>query len=200
MNQQPARPIAVAFATEDGTKFTSTHFGSAKLFSVYHTDGRAFEHVTDFPNTSKEETRHADAEKARSVLDLLADYDVQVVVAPRFGPNIVRFTRLLVPVVVNVDTVQEAWRLLLDNWDQVEALLAASPDTRGHLSLEPETGTSQRHLIIDLERCVACGACVEVCPVDALTIEDSGAQVDNALCVRCGTCVPVCPVEALALA
>ena len=200
MSQQLDKPIVVAFATEDGASFTSTHFGSAKLFSLYRTDGKTFEHVLDLPNTSEEETRHADAQKARSVLDVLDDYNAQVVVAPRFGPNIVRIAKRLAPVVVNVDTVQKAWPLLLENWHQVEALMAASPDTRGHLSLEAADSPAQVRLIIDLESCVACGACVEVCPVDALTIEDSGAQVDDSLCVRCGTCVPVCPVEALALA
>jgi len=51
---------------------------------------------------------------------------------------------------------------------------------------------------IDKEKCTACGACVDVCPVDAITIEDK-AVVDEDTCIDCGTCVDECPVEAISL-
>jgi len=51
---------------------------------------------------------------------------------------------------------------------------------------------------IDKEKCTACGACVDVCPVDALKLEDT-AVVDEETCIDCGTCVDECPVDAISL-
>ena len=51
---------------------------------------------------------------------------------------------------------------------------------------------------IDEEKCTACGACAEICPVDAITVEDK-AVVDADTCIDCGTCVDECPVEAISL-
>jgi ferredoxin len=48
------------------------------------------------------------------------------------------------------------------------------------------------------EVCTACGACVEACPVEAITLEDK-AKVNPDVCIDCGTCVSECPVEALEL-
>ena len=44
--------------------------------------------------------------------------------------------------------------------------------------------------IIDREKCVACGECLEVCPVDAIDLVDDLAQVDDN-CTLCGMCVDV---------
>ena len=41
---------------------------------------------------------------------------------------------------------------------------------------------------INADKCDACGACAEVCPVEAIKIEDK-AVVDGDKCVDCGTCV-----------
>ncbi|MFH1743121.1 MAG: 4Fe-4S binding protein [bacterium] len=45
---------------------------------------------------------------------------------------------------------------------------------------------------VDIERCVACGACVDVCPVKAIDIQDNHAVVNDG-CIGCGMCVAECP-------
>ncbi len=51
---------------------------------------------------------------------------------------------------------------------------------------------------VDGEQCVACGDCVERCPMDAITVEET-AKVDLDRCIGCGVCVPVCDYDALHL-
>ncbi len=52
---------------------------------------------------------------------------------------------------------------------------------------------------IDMETCIACGACVTYCPMDAISMRDDLAAIDQDECVECGICLrsKVCPVEAL---
>ncbi len=53
--------------------------------------------------------------------------------------------------------------------------------------------------IVDASRCIKCGACVEVCPVNAVTLDDL-PQVDQIACIGCGACVSECPVRVFELA
>ncbi len=45
---------------------------------------------------------------------------------------------------------------------------------------------------INKSLCSGCGMCVDVCPYDALSLEDFKAQVNEVLCEGCGTCVATC--------
>jgi electron transport complex protein RnfB len=51
---------------------------------------------------------------------------------------------------------------------------------------------------VDEGACVACGLCVESCPFDALSVDDT-AQVEEVRCVGCGVCTLACPEGALSL-
>jgi len=51
---------------------------------------------------------------------------------------------------------------------------------------------------VDVEKCAGCGICQEVCPVDAIEVDDC-AQIQMRLCTGCGRCVQECPQEALSL-
>ncbi len=49
------------------------------------------------------------------------------------------------------------------------------------------------------EECTACGACVDVCPFEALSI-DGDIAVVNESCTLCGACTnDICPVDAISL-
>ena len=59
---------------------------------------------------------------------------------------------------------------------------------------------SNYRAVIDLEECIACGACIERCPVDAIAEqEDSKAKVERAKCIGCGVCVIGCATDAIVM-
>ena len=49
---------------------------------------------------------------------------------------------------------------------------------------------------VDLHKCIYCGGCVGVCPVDAMSL-DGTRIVINDKCIDCNLCVKFCPVGAL---
>lgn len=52
----------------------------------------------------------------------------------------------------------------------------------------------------DDEKCVDCGACVSLCPVKAICIEnDWSVGIDNDLCIGCGFCTGSCPMRAITI-
>lgn len=56
-------------------------------------------------------------------------------------------------------------------------------------------GFTMAHIISD--ECIACGACIEECPVEAITEGDPIYKIDGGTCTDCGACVDVCPVSAI---
>jgi Fe-S-cluster-containing hydrogenase component 2 len=49
------------------------------------------------------------------------------------------------------------------------------------------------------EECIGCGACADICPVDAVRLEDGAAVADPDWCVGCGVCAGVCPSGAVGI-
>jgi pyruvate formate lyase activating enzyme len=65
----------------------------------------------------------------------------------------------------------------------------------------PEGISLQPEVMIHLERCIACGACIEACPNGAHKVTDDGVRTfKRELCQRCGRCVKACYTGALAMA
>jgi len=53
---------------------------------------------------------------------------------------------------------------------------------------------------INKEECIGCAACIDVCPTNALVMEDDGkAECVEADCIDCGACLGSCPTEAIKL-
>lgn len=52
---------------------------------------------------------------------------------------------------------------------------------------------------IDIEKCTGCGDCVEVCPLEAISLNDGKAVIDEDTCTECGLCVDECPNDAISL-
>jgi electron transfer flavoprotein alpha subunit len=54
-----------------------------------------------------------------------------------------------------------------------------------------------RDIEIDRSKCVVCGACIAVCPVEALVIEGLTLVVHPERCRPCGQAAYVCPTGAI---
>jgi ferredoxin len=53
-------------------------------------------------------------------------------------------------------------------------------------------------LKLDVDKCIGCGMCSNVCPHGVLEIENRKARItDRDACIECGACAGNCPVEAL---
>ncbi|MDO5517963.1 MAG: 4Fe-4S binding protein, partial [Clostridium sp.] len=67
--------------------------------------------------------------------------------------------------------------------------------------------------VVDMDKCIGCGKCSKVCPMDAISVKDQEiiikdnihintkkhAEVNKDLCLGCGVCVKNCPVGAIKL-
>lgn len=47
------------------------------------------------------------------------------------------------------------------------------------------------------EKCIACGACVVLCPQGAIRLQNGVARVEDALCIDCLRCVCKCYARAI---
>lgn len=51
---------------------------------------------------------------------------------------------------------------------------------------------------VDKSACNSCGACVNICPQDAIEIGADGKMIiDQTKCNQCGNCIEVCPQDAI---
>lgn len=47
------------------------------------------------------------------------------------------------------------------------------------------------------DKCVTCGACKDVCPVEAIAEGDPKYIIDAEKCIDCGACAGECPADAI---
>lgn len=54
--------------------------------------------------------------------------------------------------------------------------------------------------MVDQKKCIACGACIEICPVGAISWATNGkSSIDPKKCIKCHSCESICPVEAITI-
>ena len=59
---------------------------------------------------------------------------------------------------------------------------------------------SKRFARVEARRCVACGCCVKVCPMRAISVvRGIAARVDRDKCIGCGKCARECPASVIEL-
>ena len=52
---------------------------------------------------------------------------------------------------------------------------------------------------VDAQTCTGCGICIDVCPLEAISLNDDKAVIDEDECTECGLCVDECPNDAISL-
>lgn len=57
---------------------------------------------------------------------------------------------------------------------------------------------SSYRAVVDEDSCTACEVCADICPMDAVTVEDT-ARVDADRCIGCGLCVANCEFDSIEL-
>jgi len=79
---------------------------------------------------------------------------------------------------------------------EVEAQLAALNDQIDRLGQAP--AAPRLVAVVDDQRCLGCGRCIQACPAGAITL-NALAAIDAGKCTACGQCVVVCPQGAVVL-
>jgi electron transport complex protein RnfB len=52
---------------------------------------------------------------------------------------------------------------------------------------------------VDMDYCTGCETCIQVCPMEAIKVNDGVAKIKNKRCIGCGNCVAKCPSKAIKL-
>ena len=110
--------IKAAFSTTDGKNLANSHFGDGDLFPVYEISKDEIKFIEIVENSTEEEKEiHGDPKKAHGITQILKPYGVNVLCGKQFGKNIVRMVKKFVPVLVETNTVEEAIKLIQQNFD-----------------------------------------------------------------------------------
>ena len=69
----------------------------------------------------------------------------------------------------------------------------------GKLKSQDARGQAAGRVQVDYRRCHFCGACVAICPPEAMFLWNAALTIRIDKCTLCEKCVLVCPVNALAI-
>jgi len=106
--------------------------------------------------------------------------------------------RGLCPARVEDLAVSGDWRAFaVEDFETLPARDVITFETHSALIRQVLQRSFQASPAVERSRCVRCGKCREVCPMDAVTLADRGVEIDREKCIRCFCCQEFCPVGAM---
>jgi pyruvate formate lyase activating enzyme len=63
----------------------------------------------------------------------------------------------------------------------------------------PESQKEEPEIAIFPDKCINCGRCIPVCPLNTVNLENETISINRSLCNNCGRCADVCHSEAIRL-
>jgi NAD-dependent dihydropyrimidine dehydrogenase PreA subunit len=119
----------------------------------------------------------------------------------------------------------EGFHRLDDTYDRYDRVEVPTLDTGRRIGLaEVETGFTEEmarleasrclrcfgNILLDVQKCVLCALCSDVCPVDVISLVpaqqvdvtargSTALLLDEERCIRCALCIDRCPTDALSM-
>jgi predicted Fe-Mo cluster-binding NifX family protein len=116
--------MLIACATNDGIHLINDHFGDADYFHVFHVTETDSTLVEIIQNTSTEETHtHGDPNKAKQILDLLGNKNVDMLMNKAFGKNITIVKQKVLPLVMHDDNIESSFTKIRKHFAQIQETL-----------------------------------------------------------------------------
>jgi len=112
--------FVTAFSTNDGKSYIDKHSGDSQFFDLYKISESETSFLKRIVNPPKEEKRHADPEKAKSISGLLKKEEVRVMVSKVFGPNIKRMKKKFVCIMMNDATISQSLTTLQQQLSKIQ--------------------------------------------------------------------------------
>lgn len=123
----------VGFATDDGINMVNKHFGDARYYMIYEISETKADFIEKKQNTTddNDEDFHGDPNKANKIGKIMNG--VQVLCNKQFGKNIVRMSKKFVPVLFDIDNIEEAIKIIHSRFGEIEEAWNFG-ENRKHLS------------------------------------------------------------------
>lgn len=114
--------LRIAFAVDDQKKLPHTHFGDAQFFEIYQWQNHQLNYVETVHNMALKEEKmhqHGDSQKGNNIVEMLLHHHVNVLVSRQFGKNITIIQRHFLPILVNVDSLEQAKSIITSNFSAI---------------------------------------------------------------------------------
>ncbi|MCD6106928.1 MAG: hypothetical protein J7J57_01795 [Caldisericaceae bacterium] len=111
------KKIVAAFGVDNDGNLIDAHFGDSEYFEIFSISENSIVFVEQRKNLKIVEKMHGDPNKAKAISTLLSGVDV--LVAFRMGPNILRMKKKFVPVIVGTRDKHLAKKLVLKNFPYI---------------------------------------------------------------------------------
>ena len=111
--------LVISFATDNGQTFVNRHCGDAEKFYIYNLNGIESKYLKSIDNIADKNHNHGEENKAKNIGKILKSENVNILVSKKFGSNINKIKKQFLPVIVDVETIDEGIKLVNNNFNLV---------------------------------------------------------------------------------